>query len=151
MKHLLILTIGICLFISVPVMADQAADEAAIKKAMEQFYSIGNRHDSKAFVALIAEDYEEWDGSIKGLPAREKYISGLWERHKDLQLKVLVLIGIVFISRDVAIYKAREEFTGWLDADGKPLPPAKLLSARVLVKRNGKWLFAAAFTRPIEE
>ena len=31
MKHLLlILTVGICLLISVPAMADQAADEAAI-------------------------------------------------------------------------------------------------------------------------
>ncbi len=35
MKHLLILIVGICLLISVPVMADQAADEAAIRKMQE--------------------------------------------------------------------------------------------------------------------
>ncbi len=39
MKHLLILTVGICLLISVPSMADQAEDEAAIREACEQLFA----------------------------------------------------------------------------------------------------------------
>ena len=37
MKYLMILSVGVCLLIgTVPAMADQAGDEAAIKKVIEQ-------------------------------------------------------------------------------------------------------------------
>ncbi len=48
MKYLMILTIGVCLLIgTVPVMADQAADEAAVRKVMEQVYTTANKHKQR--------------------------------------------------------------------------------------------------------
>ena len=72
MKHLLFLTIGICLSISVPAMADQAEDEAAIRAAMEQIAACYNAHDAKACAALIDEDFQNWEGTVKGRADAEK-------------------------------------------------------------------------------
>ena len=66
MKHLLILTIGISLLISMPVMADQAADEAAILELSKKVHAAYNSHDAKALVALYDETHEFWDGTEKG-------------------------------------------------------------------------------------
>jgi hypothetical protein len=57
-------------------------------------------------------------------------------------------LAAVRSADDVALYKAHWEFTGMADAEGKALPPMKLLGACVLVKRDGKWLMAAFFSRP---
>ena len=151
MKHLLILFVGICLLISVPVMADQAADEAAIRAAVEQMFAAGNKHDAKALMSLCIEDFEGWSGETKGRAAWEEYMSGFFSRQKDLQYEMVDEIGIVFVTPDVAIYKFREKTTGLLDADGKTLPERKRLRADVYVKKDGKWLAATFFTRPIEE
>lgn len=152
MKHLLILTIGICsLLTSVPAMADQAADEAAIREVAKQIDATWNAHDAKACAAFNDEKYENWDGTVKGPTADEKMMADLFQAQKDVQRKMLEEIGIVFVTPDVAIYKLRMEVTNWIGQDGKPQPPAKYLRALILVKRNGKWLFAAPFNRPIEE
>lgn len=151
MKHLLILTVGISLLISMPVMADQAADEVAIRKTMEQLYAAYNNHDAKAYAAHCDEIIENWDGSDKGRAAFEKTAAKFLERQKDYHVKPLEEIGIVFVTPDVAIYKVRDEMSGELDAAGKALPPFKMIRARVLVKKNGKWLYAATFSRRIEE
>ena len=105
-----------------------------------------NKHDFKAFAALHVEDFENWDGTAKGRASLEKLTLP-----ESFEAKLLDEIGIVFVTPDVAIYKYRFEMTGDVDAEGKPLPPTKRLSARVFVKKNGKWLHAAAFARPIEE
>jgi len=41
--------------------------------------------------------------------------------------------------------------TGLVDEAGKALPQLKWLGAWVMVKKNGKWLSAAFFSRLIEE
>lgn len=152
MKHLMILTVGICLLLtSVPAMADQAEDEEAIKKVMEQLYAAANKHDVKGYMALCDEKFENWIGTIKGRDAFGKMISESWERQTDTQFKPLDEIGIVFVAADVAIYKLRDEVTGRLDVDGKPMGPVKRLMARVFVKKNGNWIQAAYFQRPTEE
>ncbi len=58
MKHLFILTVGTCLFISVPAVADQAADEAAIKKAAAQMATAYNNHDAPGVAACYLDDGE---------------------------------------------------------------------------------------------
>ena len=152
MKRLLILTIGFCLLLSsVPVMADQAEDEAAIRKVVEQVYAALNKHDAKAMGALYVDDFENWSGSIKGRVAWEKNLSELFENSKDSQWKQLEEIAIIFVTPDVAIYKDRHELSGWVDADGQQLPPLKRLWGGMFAKKNGKWLIAGQFIRRIEE
>ena len=75
MKHLtklIILTIGILLLTLVPVMANQAADEAAIREAYKKALTAYNNHDLKAFAALHVEDFEDWEGITKGRAGLEK-------------------------------------------------------------------------------
>ncbi len=56
MKYLIILTIGVCLlFASVPAMADQAADEAAIRKLMRKVLP----PTMKAMLMLLAAFWTE--------------------------------------------------------------------------------------------
>jgi ketosteroid isomerase-like protein len=152
MRYLIILTVGLCLLIaSVPATAERTQDEAAIRKVLEQTYVFANKHDAKAFSAQFGDDFEVWNGSTKGPVEYGKYMSDMWERHKNVQYKLLDEIGIIFVTPDVAIYKVQEEVTGELNADGRPQSPRRRLAARVLVKRNGNWLYAASFYRTIEE
>ena len=150
MKHLLILTVGICLLISIPAMADQAADEAAIRKMQQQTNGRpcqarrqGNRGSHGRGFSKLG-----WHGKRSG--SRRKTAYGEF-RTAEGSGKILDEIGIVFVTPDVAIYKFSVEITGSLDAEGKPLPPLKMLYASVCVKKNDKWLRAAVFNRPIEE
>jgi ketosteroid isomerase-like protein len=132
-------------------MADKAEDEAAIRKAVEQLFAAMHKHDAKAYGALCAENFETWEGDVKGRAAMEKLMSDTFATAKDIQFELLDEIGIVFAAPDVAIYKHTDKITGALDDDEEPLPPFKRLSARVFVKQNGNWLFATHFYRTIEE
>ena len=131
---------------------DQAAEESDIRDVVEQLYAAMNKHDAKGYLALCDEDFEIWDGTVKGKVALEEYLStDVWGRQPDIQWKLVDEIGIVFVTPDVAIYKERDEPTGRLDADGKPLPPAKRLIARVFVKKSGEWFQSMFLGMPIEQ
>jgi ketosteroid isomerase-like protein len=145
MKHLLVLTIGICLLVSVPSIAERAEDEVAIRAAMDRMYAALNRHDAKGVVAEMDESFETWEGDMKGLAAREKYWEGFFEANKEAKIELLNEIGIIFVKPDVAIFKARGQASGWGGLDGE------FLSAHVFARKNGRWLEVAAFTRPVEE
>jgi hypothetical protein len=128
--------------------AERSADEAAIRKAMEQMDEAYRLRDGQMFGALMAEDFENWLGTDKGRDINVKIsLEGL-KSQPNVQYKRSAEIGIMFLSDDVALYKAHWEFTGMADAEGKALPPMKLLGACVLVKKDGKWLMAAFFSRP---
>ncbi len=135
----------------VPLMADQAEDEAAIRDVVSQLFAAMKDHDAKAYAALCAENFEDWEGNTKGRAAMEKQIADHFANMKDIQYKLLDEIGIVSVTPDVAIFKHTDEVTNSLDTDGKTRPPYKRLSARVFVKTNSKWLFATHFYRTIEE
>ncbi len=94
---------------------------------------------------------ESWDGSLKGAARFVEDMADMFKRQPNIKSKLLEEIGIIFFTPDVAVYKALMDNTGMVDEDGKPLPQVKWLGAWVMVKRNGKWLGAAFFSRPIEE
>ena len=151
MKYLITLTIGVCLlFCSVPAMVDQAEDKAAVRKVLEQINAAFNNHDAKGMFALVDESSESWDGSRKWTAGAE-YYADMFKRQPSIKSKRLGEIGIIFVTPDVAVYKAFMDNTGLVDEDGKPLPQLKWLGAWVMVKRNGKWLSAGFFSRPIGE
>ncbi len=152
MKYLVILTVGVCLLIAtVPAVADQAEDAAAIMKMLVQSDVFINKKDAKALAGLMDEVNEDWDGSNKGRAAQEKASAEFMKNQKAYQYKALDEIGLIFVTPDVAIFKEYGEWSGYVDENGKTLPPGKGLYAGVVVKRNGKWLIAAEFTRPITE
>jgi hypothetical protein len=61
MKYLMISLVGVCLlFASVPVMADQTADEAAIRAATKKFQDAMNEYDKDAAAALLDDSFQSW-------------------------------------------------------------------------------------------
>jgi len=150
MRNAVIPLIGLCLFLTPKPMSavKQSAEEAAIRKVMDQMDEAYRLRDGKALGALMAEDFENWLGTDKGRDINVKAgLEGL-KSQPNVQYKRSGEVGVVFITADVAIYKAHWEFSGIVDAAGKPSPPMKLLGACVMVKREGKWLMSAFFSRP---
>ncbi len=94
--------------------------------------------------------WENWRGDQKGT-ALVNYYSDLFKRQTRIKSDLLEEIGIIFVTPDVAIYKALMDNTGLVDKEGKLRPQLKWLGAWVFVKKDGKWLNAAFFSRPIEE
>jgi hypothetical protein len=97
------------------------------------------------------ESFETWEGDMKGLAAREKYWEERYKTQKDSSTNVSDVIGVIFVTPEVAIWKAKLEALNMLGDDGKLIPATKFLMASVLAKKNGKWLEVASFSRPIEE
>jgi hypothetical protein len=115
---------------------------------MEQMDEAYRLRDGQMFGALMADDFENWLGTDKGRDINVKIsLEGL-KSQPNVQYKRSGELGVVFLSADVALYKAYWEFSGMVDDAGSPLPPIKLLGACVMVQREGKWLMAAFFSRP---
>ncbi len=153
MKYLMTLTVGVCLlFASVPAVAQNAADEAAVREAIEKLVATYNSKDVKAMVALLDETSVPWESGVKGTrEGQEQYFTEVFATQKDVKSKITKEVGIVFVTPDVAIYKAYADVTGIVDDDGKAMPLAKFLGAWLMVKKGGNWLMAAYYGRPIEE
>ena len=152
MKSLMILTVGACLLFAVmPVLADQAADEAAIREATKQAIETINKGDVKAHVALYTDPFEVF-GSTNSLATHAKNHTNWIESDKDLQrhTKMLDEVAIVFLAPDIAIHQYRAEFTGGRDDDDKPIATEKTFVARVYARKDGKWMTRAYFATPIE-
>ena len=149
-----ITTLIVISLLPVPIVAfaqDRAADEFAIRKVVEQVNTLHNRRDIKALVALFDETVEDWAGQTKGRDAMEENVTALFDREKNRIQEELEEIGIVFVTPDVAIYKSKRVTTGSVDDEGNPLPPQKVMFARVMVKREGRWYLAAWFGSPLNE
>jgi len=150
MLRILALGLVVLLVAVTPVVADQAEDEAAIRQLLERINVAFNDHDAQGMFALMDQSIELWDGSRKGVAVAD-YYADLFKRQPTIKSAHLEEIGIVFVTPEIAIYKALRDNTGMVDEEGKRLPQVKWLGAWVLVKRNGKWLSAAFFSRPVEE
>ncbi len=127
------------------------ADEAAVREVVGRIIAAYNRQDAKTYADSSAEDRENWEGNRKGRATLEKSLETIFARQKDLQYRFIEEIGLIFATPDVAIYKYRGERAGGLDGEGRPRPPREVLSASIMVKRNGRWLEGAYFSRPIAE
>ncbi|MEE8186261.1 MAG: nuclear transport factor 2 family protein [Nitrososphaerales archaeon] len=128
----------------------QITKQELLLREWEQIDAAFDNHDAKGMGAFWDQSIESWDGSLKGA-AEVEYYADLFKRQPSIKSKRFEEIGIVFVTPDVAVYKARMDNTGLVDEDGKLLPQVKWLGAWVMVKKNGKWLSAAFFSRHIEE
>ncbi len=80
MVYLRILTVGVCMLLaSVSATADQAADEAAIRRAIEENFVTWNAKDVGAHVALYDEVAVPWEhGGKITKEGREKLLTTLF-------------------------------------------------------------------------
>jgi hypothetical protein len=131
---------------------DRTAEEAAIREADEIYNAAWNAHDAKAILSTRDESEESWDGTIEhGEEDLEVLEAGFAGPFKNVRGKLLKQIGVVFVTPEVAIYKGVYEFGGIIDGEGNEVQVTKNLYARVYVKRDGRWLGAGYFFRPMEE
>lgn len=124
-------------------------DAAAILKLVDQQFEAFNRHDAEAVALPAAENYENWDRSVKSKRAKIQEIEALFERHPKIQGE-RIKFSITFVTPDVAIYKDIAEFRNMVDENGKTLPPDYELWAGIWVKNNGKWVEVASFEKEIK-
>lgn len=132
------------------IQHDEARDEAKILEIIDKQFEAFNRHDAEAVAFPAAENYENWDRSVKSKSAKIQEIEALFEEHPNIQGK-RIKFSITFVTPDVAIYKDVAEFRNMVDEDGKTLPPDYELWAGVWVKKNGEWIEVASFCKEIEK
>lgn len=148
MRSLMILTIGFALTVMVAPALGQGtpADEAAIRKAAEQFPPAWAKSDAKALAALYTTDadYVSSTGLMaKGSAEIEKaYITQFSGVYKGTSLRNATT-NIRFLKPDIAITNGTFEVTGLRGPGGQEAPPRKGISTSILVKQNGQWLITA--------
>ncbi len=141
MKYLMILTVGVCLlFASVPAVADQAADEAAIRAAAKQMAAAYSGHDAGGVAASYLEDGEMIRANssvLVGKAAINEVYKRIFESSPEIGTKASV-DSIRFLKPDVAIVLVRGTVTGRTEEP----PTWKYLRTSVVVKLAGEWKVA---------
>ncbi len=120
-----------------PALADQAADESAIRANAEKYVESYNRRDSRTMASMWSPDAVYTDGStgeaIVGQAAIAKQLDDVFAGAEDAKLKVTI-DSIDFVSPNVAIEKGTAEVTY------SKSPTEKTEYTAVHVKRDGKWM-----------
>lgn len=117
--------------------ADQAADEATIRKNDDAYVAAYNKHDAKALAAMwspeaVYLDPETGEAAV-GRDEIEKVFAGTLAELKDAKLEIDVK-SIKFVSPNVAIE------TGTARVVRPKEKPEETTYTAVNVKRDGKWL-----------
>lgn len=118
--------------------ADQAADEATIRKSGETYTAAFNKQDAKALAALWSPEAVYTNPltgeQVVGRPAIEKQFATIFAGLKKPKL-VVKIESIQFISPNVAVERGTANVVG---PDNKE--PSETNYTAVHVKREGKWL-----------
>ena len=124
-------------FVSNVCRADQAEDEAAIRKSDDAYVEAYNKQDAKALAALwspeaVYVDPETGEEAV-GREEIEKEFAETFEGLKDAKLEIDVK-AIKFLSPNVAVESGTARIVR-----PKEEPDESTYSA-LFVKRDGKWL-----------
>lgn len=138
-KPSILLAVALCMNIlgSIPALADQAADEAAIRANAQKYVESYNRRDSKTMASMWSPDAVYQDPStgegIVGRDAIAKQLDYVFAGAEDAKLAVTI-DSVEFLSPNVAIEK------GVADISYSQGEPEKFEYSAVHVKRDGQWL-----------
>ncbi len=117
--------------------ADQAEDEAALRKMVESYTVAFNQRDAKALAAhwLPEAVYIDPDSgkNIVGRPAIEKHFAEMFKGLKDAKL-VVTVESVRFVSPHVAVEQGTATTVGLIKE------PDKSRYTAIHIKRDGKWL-----------
>ena len=97
MRTFIALVIALLVFVA-PVMAQSAADEAAVREATKQWITAHNKHDAKAIAPLLDENFQSWTGERKTRAEGVKFYQGRFDRMKDAQINLAEDFGVDFIT-----------------------------------------------------
>jgi len=131
------LAISICSAMTCTLCADQAEEEAAIRKCDDAYVEAYNNHDAKALAAMwspeaVYVDPETGEEAI-GRDEIEKAFADTFEGLQDAKLQIDVE-AIKFLSPNVAVESGTARIL-WPNEE-----PDESTYSALFVKRDGKWL-----------
>jgi uncharacterized protein (TIGR02246 family) len=132
-----LLALAFCCLGANQAVADQAEDEAAIRKNAASYAAAFTRGDAKALAELWSPDAvyidPDTDKKIVGRPAIEKYFAAFFKDVKGGKL-TLEVESVKFVSTNVAVEQGTAVFVG------AKKDPAKNRYTAIHIRRDGKWL-----------
>ena len=138
-KHFMRVLLVFCLscLVSIACRADQADDEAAIRKSDDAYVEAYNKQDAKSLAALwspeaVYVDPETGEESV-GREEIEKEFADTFADNKDAKLEIKVN-AIKFMSPNVAVESGTARIIRPKDE------PDESTYSALFVKREGKWL-----------
>jgi uncharacterized protein (TIGR02246 family) len=126
--------------------AQQADDEAAIRKVIVEMTDGFNNHDGKAATRMYTADarFVSVRGDMmNGQAGIEKGLSTILTTRAKNATQRTMDVTVRFIRPDVALASVTNELSGLVAPDGHGLPSQQELSLRVFVKDAGIWQVAA--------
>ena len=143
MRKTSLVALAVCFIVAAALMNGQRpssrkADEAAIRKAWQDYVAAWNKHDSKLLVTFLAEEVDRRTADGQILNGRAETLAGIeraWGPNKDSTEKS-IQVDVRFLTADVAILDARDE--GRIAG-----VPVRSNHTSIFVRENGRWLTAA--------
>ncbi|MEO8053883.1 MAG: SgcJ/EcaC family oxidoreductase [Acidobacteriota bacterium] len=130
---------------------DPAAEEPALRKAVDDEEAAWNRADAKGLATLLRDDAtyaDAFGGVARGRAEVDKRIAEVLSAWRGTRIALKVR-KIRVLKPDVALVEADEELTGW-----KKLPPGfkadadqtlRMRLLQVFLKESGLWRVAASY------
>jgi len=115
MRLLLTLALGLAAAVATPaqVPAGRTADEAAIRKVVDQYVSAREQTDAQAIASLFAADADQLVSSGEWRRGRDAVVKGTMASSQSTGGKRTITVeSIRFITRDVALADGRYEISG---------------------------------------
>jgi uncharacterized protein (TIGR02246 family) len=125
------------------------SDEAAIRKAWQDYLVAWNKHDTKLLTAFLAEDVDRRTNDGRVSSGRTATLAGIERQfgvNKDATA-VSIQVDVRLLTHDVAILDARDEVRG-SHLSSTP-NTVQTNHTSIFVRQNGRWLTAAIRGWPI--
>jgi uncharacterized protein (TIGR02246 family) len=121
------------------------AETAAVRKVIDDFVGAFNRHDARGWAMPFAEDgdFTNVSGLTRhGRKEVEERFQGLFAGSLKAAHRTATVRHIRFVKPDVVAADAEWELVGSRAADGSENPVRKGIFTWVMVKQEGRWMFA---------
>jgi uncharacterized protein (TIGR02246 family) len=129
-----------------PSLADNGADEDAIRKVIVAMTEGFNRHDGGAASTMYLADATlvTVRGEVMhGQAAIERGLNAIFATRAKAASHRTLDVAIRFLRPDLALAHVTNELSGLVAPDGQPLPSHQELSLRVFINDGDGWKVAA--------
>jgi uncharacterized protein (TIGR02246 family) len=144
-----VLLFSVSLSLLAPIARSQSnssdAESAAVRKVIDEFVGAFNRHDAAGWAMPFGEDgdFTNVSGLTRhGRKEVEERFKGLFAGPLKDAHRTVTVRHIRFVKPDVVAADAEWALTGSRAADGSENPARKGIFTWVMVKQDGKWIFA---------
>lgn len=123
--------------------------EKEVRDVLDKIILAYDNRDAKAMAEMTDDPFFMLEGVFKGRENLETLWVNLFRLWGTQKVVALEDMGIDFLTPDVAIWRGTSKFINRTDNEGNPLPPEKVVGANIYIKKEGRWLRAGAFVKPI--